>query len=89
MVTQYSLDSFDHMCAVADGAYVTVGDYDDLEERHDALKEQHDTFVRDVRRTLVNLLSHYEGVDTGRAITDVIDNLEAAFMAEAHPQDAR
>lgn len=83
MVTEYILGGFDTMEAVAEGAYVAVYDYTDLEKRHD-------TFLKDARRVLDDLAHATNSVFTAdTAITDAIDNLEAAFMADAHPQDAR
>ena len=83
MVKQYILGGFDTMEAVDDGAYVSVDDYTDLEERHD-------TFLKDVRRVFDDLSCAANSVfDADTTITDAVDNLEAAFMADAHPQDAR
>jgi hypothetical protein len=70
------------MRVVDGGAYVSAGDYF-------ALKEQHDTFLKDVRRVLDDLSCAANSVfDADHAVTDAVDNLEAAFMADAHPQDA-
>jgi hypothetical protein len=61
------------------GNWVTQDDYL-------ALKEKHDAFLRDVRRVFDDLScasTPREGFDPDAAITDAVDNLEAAFMAAA------
>lgn len=72
MVNQYSPTEYAAIGLVPDGQYVSIGDYN-------ALKERHDTFMRDVMFALNDLLTH-------NAPTP-IRNLEAAFMAESHPRD--
>ena len=91
MVTQYVYDGFEGgMTDKPCGDFVSVGDYFDLKEQHDTLEEHHDAFLRDVRRVLDDLSCAANSVfDADTAITDAVDNLEAAFMADAHPQDAR
>lgn len=78
MVTEYILGGFDTMEAVAEGAYVAVYDYTDLEKRHDA-------FLRDVRAALDAFITDR----TSSADGDMVNNLEAAFRAEENPQDVR
>jgi hypothetical protein len=75
MVTQYILDAFDTMCAVANGAYVAVYDYTDLEKRHD-------TFLKDVRAALDAWIIDRSSSADG----DMVKDLEAAFIAEDNPQ---
>ena len=78
MVTQYVYNGFEGgMSEKECGDFVDVGDYFDLKEKHDA-------FMRDARFALDTLDTNRDGAD---AVTDAIDNLEAAFMAEAHPRE--
>jgi len=83
MVKQYVYDGMEGGLSEnpLGGDFVTVEDYF-------ALKEQHDAFLRDVRRVLDDLSCAANSVfDADCAVTDAVDNLEAAFMAEAHPQE--
>jgi hypothetical protein len=73
MVTQYVYDGFEGgMTEKECGDYVTVEDYFILEKRHD-------DFLTDVRKVFDTLCS-------GGLTEDIINNLESAFMAEAHPR---
>jgi hypothetical protein len=84
MVTQYVYDGFEGgMTDKPCGDFVSVGDYF-------ALQDRHIDFLIDARRVLDDLSCAANSVsDADTTITDAINNLEAAFMADAHPQDAR
>jgi hypothetical protein len=74
MVTQYRLAEYAAIGVVADGDFVSIGDYDALKKQHDTLKKRHDNFLKDVGRVLDALLH----ADVPAPIT----SLEAAFAAD-------